>query len=217
VSIINSKDLIDIFILLNKNDLEYILMRNINNELPSGLKTGKDIDLLVNKKNENKIINLFIDNGYETINHPCKYDTYLYGVDKFKFKYNNNNKILFDLSFQLSVRSLDEGQWIPLDQSIQESAWENKRFKQQRNGFGYWTLSYEDEFVTLVSRSIFDKKEFKIGYIRRINEILLLINIDIVIEKLTLVFFKFTPHLMEYIKQNNYKNIIKNYLEFKEY
>lgn len=214
---IDSKELINIFRLLNQSNLNYILMRNINNELPVGLEIGKDIDILVNKKDEKEFINFFHKNNYMTIDHPFKYDTFLYGVDKFEFKYNNNNKILFDLNFQIAVRSLDKGQWIPLNQIIQESAWKHKRFEQLSNDFGYWTLSYEDEFICLVARSIFDKKEFQSGYINRIDEILKVIDKEDVLQKLNMVLFKFTPYLMKFIEEKDYDNIIKNHLEFKEY
>ena len=218
MSFVEGKELINIFRLLNESSLPYILMRNINNELPSSLEVGKDIDILINKSDEKEFINFFHSNDYQTIDHPFKYDVFLYGVDRFEFKYNNNNnKILFDLNFQIAVRSLDAGQWIPLDQIIQESAWKNKRFEKLSDDFGYWTLSYEDEFVCLVARSIFDKKEFQNGYIKRIDELINLINKNDVIEKFNMVFFKFTPYLMSYIEKQNYDEIIKNYLQFKEY
>lgn len=217
MSFVEGKELINIFRLLNESSLPYILMRNINNELPSSLEVGKDIDILINKSDEKEFINFFHSNNYQTIEHPFKYAVFLYGVDRFEFKYNNNNKILFDLSFQIAVRSLDKGQWIPLDQIIQESAWENKRFEKIDDSFGYWTLSYEDEFVCLVARSIFDKKEFQEGYIKRIDELFKIINQNDVISKFNMVFFKFTPYLMSYIEKQNYDEIIKNYLQFKEY
>lgn len=215
--IIDSKELINIFRLLNGSSLNYILMRNINNELPVGLEIGKDIDILVNKEDENEFISFFHENDYMTIDHPFKYDTFLYGVDRFEFKYNNNNKILFDLNFQIAFRSLDKGQWIPLDQIIQESAWKNKKFERLNDNFGYWTLSYEDEFICLIARSIFDKKEFQSGYISKIDELLNVIDKEDVLQKLNRVFFKFTPYLVEYVEDKDYDNIIKNYLEFKEY
>ena len=78
-------------------------------------------------------------------------------------------------------------------------------------------MSYEDEFVSLVARSIFDKKEFQSGYVKRIDELSSIIEKLNVIEKLNMVFFKFTPFLMDYIDNKDYENIMKNYLEFKEY
>lgn len=215
--LIQSDELKKIFNLLNEKNLNYILMRNINNELPTNLEVGKDIDILVSKSDEKKFIYFFHNNNYQTIDHPFKYDIFLYGVNRFEFKYNYNNNILFDLNCQIAVRSLDAGQWIPLDQTIQESAWKNKRFEQLNDDFGYWTLSYEDEFICLIARSIFDKKEFQNGYIQRINELINLINKDDVVAKLNMVFFKFTPYLMKYIENQNYDEIIKNYLQFKEY
>jgi len=217
MSFIEKSEVINIFKLLNSSNLKYILLRNINNELPEKLEVGKDIDILINKKDKSKFIYFFKNNGYKTIPHPFKNDTFLYGVDKFEFKYNDNNKILFDLTSQLVVRSLDAGQWIPLDQKIQESAWNNRRFKKIDEEFGYWTLSHNDEFITLVARSIFDKREFQEGYIRRIDELKDKIDIEDVKEKMGLVFFKFTPYLLEMIEKKDYENIIKNYIQFKEY
>ncbi len=218
MSLIQSSELINIFKLLNKQGLDYILMRNISNELPFSLEIGKDIDILVNKKDEIFFINFFHSNDYKTISHPFRNDIFLYGVDKFKFKYNNNNNnILFDLNFQVAVRSFDAGQWIPVNQIIQESVWKNKRFEKMNNDFGYWTFSYDDEFICLLARSIFDKKRFQRGYVKRINELFGLISKEEVIKKLNMVFFKFTPCLMQLIAKQDYQNIIKNYLTFKEY
>jgi hypothetical protein len=204
--------------LLNQSKLNYIITWNINSELPSSLKVGKDIDILIKKNDEKKYINFFHSHNYQTTNHPFKYDIFLYGVDRFEYKYmNKDNNIDFDVVFQLAVRSLDAGQFIPLDQTIQDSAWKNKRFERLSDDFGYWTLSYEDELVCLTARAIFDKREFKSGYIKRINELLKLIDKTEVLEKLNMIFFKYTPYLFKYIEDRNYNEIIKNYLMFKEY
>ncbi|ACM92803.1 hypothetical protein NAMH_1663 [Nautilia profundicola AmH] len=214
---IDSKEIIRIFKKLNDSNLKYILIRNINNELPNKLKIGKDIDILIHKKDEKKFVNFFKENGYDSIPHPFRNDIFLYGIDKFEFKYNNNNNILFDLNFQLVCRSLNKGEWIPLDQEIQKSAWENKRFEKVNEEFGYWTLGYNDEFLTLIVRSIFDKREFQEGYINRIEELKEKINLKNIERKMKLVFFKFTPYLLDMIEKKDYKNIIKNYIQFKEY
>ncbi len=217
MSLVDEEGIINIFKLLNKNKLNYILIRNINQELPHKLEVGKDIDILINKNEEKKFISFLKENSYKQLIHPFRYDTFLYGVNRLEFRYKNNKDILFDPNFQIIVRSFEAGQWIPLDQIIQKSAWENKRFHQQDSNFGYWTLSYDDEFVCLVARCVFDKKEFQDGYKKRIDELYSMINKEDVLEKLNLIFFKFTPYIMELIKEKNYDNIIKNYLQFKEY
>lgn len=207
-----------IFNLLNEAKIDYILLRNINNELPNALQQKKDIDILVKKKDDNTIKNFFYSNKYIEINHPLRNRNFLYGIDKFKFIYNKNNNIIFDLSYQITVSSLNqELSIVPLDKAIQESAWKNKRLKKINNNFSYWTLSYEDEFVSLISRSIFDKKSFLEGYIKRINKLYDCVSKSDVLEKLNLIYFKFTPYLITLIENNRYNEIIQQYLEFKEY
>lgn len=213
---IDSAKLIAAFKRLNESGLEYILIRNINNELPAALKTGKDIDILVKKKNEKDFDRFFRNEHFEEVVHPLDNDIFLYGTDKFKM-YNDRNGIIFDLNFQLAVRSLDAGQWIPLEQSIQQSAWENKRFVHADKSFHYWALSYEDEFIHLITRSVFDKRGFSSDYIEKINDIYSQINMDEVTGKLELVFFKFTFFLLEKIARREYDTIVKDYIQFKEY
>jgi hypothetical protein len=214
MSYVKSDDLVCIFNLLNESKLEYMLMRNINNELPNILEIGKDIDILV--KDRNKAAEFFKINKFNKTNHPHEHNVFLYGVEKFEF-YKNNEDVLFDLNFQIAVRSLDAGQWIPLDQAIQESAWQNKRFERAGGGLEYWTLSHEDEFVALIARSIFDKKEFQAGYVSRLDELLPMMNKGNVIKKLKLIFFKYAPLLFYQIERQNYPDIVINYLKFKEY
>ena len=211
---VKSDEIVNIFQLLNERKVEYVLMRNINNELPHDLEIGKDIDILV--KDRNKVVEVLKAYKFNKINHPHENNIFLYGVAKFEF-YKNNENILFDLNFQIAVRSLDAGQWIPLDQVIQESAWQNKRFERAGGGLEYWTFSYEDEFVVLIARSIFDKKEFQAGYVSRLDELLPMVNKDNVLKKLQLIFFKYAPLLLRQIEGQSYHDVVRNYLEFKEY
>lgn len=217
MTFIDGAEIINIFNALNNASLDYILLRNINNELPFGLKVGKDIDILVNKKDEDKFISFFRKEKYEQISHPFAYDTYMYGMDRFIFKYNNSSKILFDINFQIAVRSLDNGQWIPLDRNIQISAWKHKRKEKLDNGLCYYTLSYEDELVALIARSMFDKRKFQKEYIARIEFLLTVINFPDTMLKLELVFFKFTPTLIQMIFDKKYSNILNTYYRFKDY
>ena len=214
MNVVDADEIKKVFKLLNDNNIDYILLRNTNNEIPNALKVGKDIDLLVK---DNILIDFLRKQNFNIVSHPHRNNIYLYGVKKFIFMKNKINNIIFDLHFQIAVRSLDAGQWIPLDQKIQESAWKNKRFEKIDEDFGYWTLSYNDEFISLIARSIFDKREFQEGYIKRIEELKSKIDLKDVEEKLKLVFFKYTPYLLEQIEKKQYNNIIKNYIQFKEY
>jgi hypothetical protein len=215
MSLVESKLIVEIFDKLNLSDINYILIRNIDNELPNNLKVDKDIDILVKNEDIDKIYSFFKKNKFNRMPHPHRGGVFLYGVKKFEF-FKNNYNILFDLNYHLVCRSLDKGQWMPLDQIIQRSAWINKRLVKTKE-LSYWTLSYEDEFITLIVRSIFDKKEFQQGYIFRIESLYLLIDKKDVTQKMSYIFFNYTPTLLKQVEKKEYSDIINNYISFKGY
>jgi len=215
MSYVNPKLIINIFNNLNAARLRYIVIRNIDSELPDSLRIGKDIDLLVSYNERSKFINFLIEKGFRKIRHPHCCDVFLYGVNKFD-KFINKDNVLFDLNYQLACRSLNAGEWIPLDKKIQYSAWENKKLNKS-NKFMYYSLGMEDEFVALVTRSIFDKKEFQEGYIKRIDELINVIDVNDVIAKFQLVFFNFTSVLLSMLKKRQYVIILDRYISFSEY
>lgn len=215
MSCVNPKAIIDFFDNINMSSLNYILIRNINNELPSGLAIGKDIDLLVHYNERTKFINFLIENGFKNIRHPLFNDIFLYGVNKFELFVNKDN-VLLDLNYQLACRSLNANEWIPLDSKIQDNAWRNKIIYKSSQ-ISYYSLNAEDEFIVLVTRSIFDKREFQKGYIERIDELINFIDLDDVIDKLQLIFFKFVPVLISMLKKRQYNTILDRYISFSEY
>jgi hypothetical protein len=215
MSCVNPNSIIYFFNTLNASGFQYILIRNINNELPGNLAVGKDIDLLVHYHQRTEFIGFLIENGFKNIRHPLFNDIFLYGVNKFEFFVNNDN-ILLDLNYQLACRSLNDGEWIPLAGKIQDNAWKNK-IKYKTDQITYNSLSAEDEFIVLVARSIFDKKEFQKGYVERIDALMHLIDLDDVVDQLQLVFFKFTPMLLSMLKKREYDLILDRYISFSEY
>lgn len=214
-NIIPGDYVINTFNNLNDSNLNYILIRNIAEELPNNLLLGKDIDILIKFEQFKDFKKKFLSHDFIELPHPHKNDVYLYGIKKFKF-FRNQNNILFDLNFHLVCRSLDKGQWIPLDQEIQKSCWKNKIYVTKEN-FSYWKLGDEDEFIMLITRSIFDKKEFGQFYVKRILELLNTIEIQTVKHKMKLVFFNYTDFLLEQIYNKNFNNIITNYIKFRKY
>jgi hypothetical protein len=216
MSIVKGVNIVSFFKLLNKYNINYVLLRNINNEIPNKLKEGKDIDLLMRFDERDNNISFLEENGFRKLKHPHRNNIYLYGVNKFEF-YQNKLKVLIDVNYQVACRSIDAGQWIPLDQEIQESIWLNKRFVENKDGLSYWTLSFEDEFVTLITRCIFDKEKFEEFYINRINELVEVVKLDKVMSKFKLIYFKFSSRLISLIKEKEFDHIINEYLSFKEY
>jgi len=214
---INGEEIILIVDYLNSSNLEYIFLRNINREIPYRIPIGKDIDILIKEADKHIFLRFFRKHHYKIIAHPLRNDIFLYGVNRFIQIEHNVSGIIFDIMFQIAVRSLDAGQWVPLDQRIQKSAWHNRRFQQVNGSFGYWTLGYDDEFVTLVSRAIFDKRKFQSAYIQRLKDLLPKVNMDKVEKKLYMIFFKYTPFLLKSMCGGDFGNIIKEQLSFKGY
>jgi len=212
-----AKDYIkEAFDLLNTSGLEYLLMWNIDGELPESLPEGKDVDILIRKEQETELVGFLEAHDYEEIAHPFRDDVFLYSVDKFRKMRHRKNNVLLDLNFQLTCRSLNAGEWIPLDQTIQESAWENKRF-QEETGFSRWTLGVEDEYVTLLARAVFTKRIFDEGYRASIDRLRNKVDERDVLQKLEKVFFKFAPYLIAQVRKGEYDTIVKNYIQFREY
>ena len=173
------KDVIDLFSLLNNENINYILIRNINNELPKSLPLNKDIDLMINEDEASNFKDLMQRNGWKQKKHPLGHFPFLYGLKPFEFYFKNG--IHLDICFQLACRSLNKGEWFPLDMQIQEDLWNNK-LKILDSPWKY-QLSIEDEFVHLITRCVFDKKEFNNGYIERIEQLKKVIDHNIVFSK----------------------------------
>jgi hypothetical protein len=216
MSLVSGNCVVELFDALNDSAQEYILMRNILKELPDQLKTGKDIDLLIRWSERDQFFALLEKLGYRYLHHPHSDDVFLYGVKKFEFFQNLENGIIVDVHFDLACRSLNAGEWIPLDQEIQLSAWKNRQLI-QHGEMKAWMLGNEDLFVALIVRSVFDKKEFRIEYTAEIKRLLPLIQREQVLEKLNLVFFKFAPLLLQMVEVGDFDHIVTTYMTYSDY
>lgn len=215
---IKGSEIINLFNELNRKQINYLLIRNINNELPYNLERKKDIDLLIqnNAENKEKFYKILKKLGYKTILHPNRNDTFLYSTNKFIFKYNKKNDIYLDIQYDILCRSLNKGEWLPLDEKIQTSSWENRQ-KKEVGEFVFWSLSDEDELICLIARSILDKRKFLNNYKKRIVELYSQVNIEDLIPKLELIFFKYTPKLLGQIQKKEFDSVLDNYIKYKEY
>ena len=200
---------------LNSANIGYLLIRNINDELPGNLDDGKDIDILIDKNHEKKLEIFLEKEKLIEVKHPSRKDTFLYNVTPFRF-FKNSRGLVIDISYQLCCRSLNAREWICLDQKIQGNAWRNQ-LKKGNSEFQYQGLNNNEYFVCLLTRCIFDKKRFTHVYQKEIKKYLNKIDEEEVKAMLELVFFKYTPTLLKLIKANRFDGIIKSYITFKEY
>ena len=122
------EDINKVFSFLNTNHIRYLLLRNIGNELPNNFLKGKDIDILVNPDDKQKLIAALEKSNWIKSIHPWDFGknfVFLYSMDQF-IMYSLNG-IHLDICFQLCCRSLNAGEWFPLDSLIQEDAFSKKK------------------------------------------------------------------------------------------
>lgn len=204
----------DFFAQLNQSGLRYVLLRNIDGELPSCLPIGKDIDLLFDYKQKNEVKSFLLGQGFVNITHPYSRAVYLYNPRKPEM-YRDHEGVEIEAHYELLCKSTNAGEWMPLHQEIQKSCWENRFLCGTK--FKHFTLSPEDELLLLIVRSVLDKRQFSPGYIRRIELLSHFVGSDSFFRKAKLVFFGYTPLLCENIKKKDYESPFLKYISFKEY
>ena len=191
------------------------MLRNTNDELPNHLPYGKDVDILIQYPNNDRFKSLLLQNKFKQIRHPVRNDKRLYGVHEFNM-YQFRDSLLLDINYEMVVRSLDKGQWVPLDQSLQTSAWKNKIFV-DIHGLRVPMLCDEDNWIFTLARCIFDKKLFSAWHQNFLSSSLQSINLHTMMPKLHLIFFKFAPRLIQLVRQEKYDMIISEYIAFSDY
>ena len=201
---------------LADGDIPYRLLRNTANELPDNLKIGKDIDILARWNDFGRLDRLFKHIGFRRVLHPLRGDQFLYGVHPFRFYKNSRLNIFIDVHFELACRSLNQGEWIPLDRAIQARAWAGSS-PHHIGGVIVAGLPRACECLHLLTRCIFDKREFDAGYLHRIEELTDLLSDAELLEVIQPVFFKFSMLLLKLLRARRYEEIIMAHSHFMDY
>lgn len=216
MSIIPSHHIVAILSTLACSDIPYRLLRNIRNELPDNLKEGKDVDILIHWDDKDKIERFLKQNSFQKVFHPLRKDKFLYGVHPFKFYKHTSVNVFIDCHFELSCRSLNQGEWIPLDHRIQQKAWSDCS-PHHLGEIIVTGLPHACECLHILTRCIFDKRTFNNGYIRRIEELAEMLSDAELMEVFQPVFFRFSGALLLLIRAKRYNEIILAHLRFMEY
>lgn len=209
----------DFFRKLTETDINYALIKNVSNELPHHLQDKKDIDILVHASNMRMFEEFMSTNNFEKITHPLGRKNgwnFAYKLPEYQFWRLKEDQftLYIDASFKLSCKSLTPRTWIPLDNCINEDIWLNKVYDSENC---WWIMDDETILIYLLVRSVFDKREFRPGYIDGIEKRKSLLMKQSVQNKLRKVFFKYTDLLTDQIMMGEYDNIIYNYLKFSDY
>lgn len=208
----------DLFEMIN-GSVEYVLIKNISSELPNKLIDGKDIDILVNETSRDVFEKIMVSNGYQKKVHPLGVKngwSFLYGLPEYQFwKCESKEYDLFvDVSFMLCCKSLQPKMWIPFDKCIQERIWKNRRWD---NINKWWRMDEETTYIYLISRCVFDKAEFKASYIKEIEALRDIVDMDVVKELLNCIYFRFTDELMRLLDEKRFCEIRSEYIKYSDY
>ncbi|WP_339004880.1 hypothetical protein LDK17_05705 [Fusobacterium polymorphum] len=211
---VNPKLIKDFFLLLNMNNINYVLIKNDGNKIPYYLEDEKDIDFLIHPTEYENLKKILINNGYEKkIGESCR-RFFLYQLREDLFFKKEN--CYFHFYEALSCNPLTNmGKCkIPLDNIIQDYIWKNKKWDKENNWYIMDDISI---LLYLIIRSIFDKLDFRIIYIEEIEKRIEYIDSKDFYILANSVFFKFTNKMIELVKKREYKNILKEYLSYKNY
>ena len=212
-----AEDIHATFDFLNANAIEYLLTKNIADELPAKLKIGKDIDIIVHPKDYEKFKILMQNFGYKRIIHPHGKETgwrFIYGAHENIFLTNPANKLIVDAYAELCTKSISMNAWLPLDKIIQKSIWENKVWDDANK---WWILDDENLVIYLLTRSVFEKGGFTDAYISDIEKRKNLLKNSSARQKLEKIFFKFADTLIEKVNRKQYENTLIEYITFTDY
>lgn len=209
----------EFFALLNENKVGYLLIKNIGNELPKNLKSGKDIDIFVKIEEKEHFAKIMSENGFLYRIHPFGTEHgwhFAYQLEKHQFWQKKDCPAIFyiDVCFRLCCKSLTPKTWVPLDEKINSGIWENVCWNED---LSCPMLDEKTLFAYLIIRSVFDKRNFSAEYIEEIEKRKFLLDDSEVKEKLFCAFYKFTEHLISLVRSGEYSRIIKEYLSFTDY
>lgn len=211
---VNNKNIKSFFKLLNRSQIEYVLIKNDGQKIPFNISDGDDIDILVHPGDYEKYIKLIKENGHKILSgESSKYyfiynmrsDIYSQKDDLYSHAYDKLSCVSFT-NMGLSK--------IPLDKEIQSFIWKSKKWDSDNS---WWIADDRVILLYLITRSIFDKKKFRRRYIDEIEKRKNFIEDEIFIKLCHLVFFKFTNFLLELIKEKKYDDILKKYRCFIDY
>lgn len=194
-----------------KNTSEKLQEKNVEHRV---LDVQNNLVTLIVKEKDLQIAkNLFTQklkqyyHPYGTIN---KYH-FLYQMNEF-LMYKNNNGVFIEVFCQLPCASITPKTWIPLDRKIQNHLWECRDIK---NGV-CWADSIS-QFIYHLCWAVFHNQGFSPYAKQFLSEQNYCLEQDEIKELLELVFFNYSPVLINYLKEGSYDKIIPNYYSFTDY
>lgn len=208
----NKKHISKILKQLNYFNIDFIILRKQD----SIFENYGDIDLLVSFKSKKILREVFRNSKFLYYKDSKFTNVYLYKSIPHEHYYNKKLNINFDFSFDISYRSLNNKEFVPIDDSILKNIWE-KKIKVKYDDFYFFQMDEESQLIHLICHCIFDKNKFSEYYCEKVNELLSKINKKTFLEISQPFFYKYSENLYDLLSDKNYEDIFEEYLSFKEY
>ena len=198
----------------NDVGIRYALLRSSIDYQIIEIQDWADIDILVHPDNRDKAHNILRENGF-IVDPRLNRHTYLYGVAPFRYYRSFSAKIAIDVVYQLTCKSLNDGEICPLHKEIQEKAFQNDADKYEV----IKKLPKAVEVVYEFTYTLFNKNgnEEKLRDIYKKVEQVQDKDKDELEYMLGLVYFRFAPVIIDKFKNKEVANIKQDYLKFKDY
>ena len=211
---VDAGEIKNFFKMLNENNLTYVLIKNDEDRVPYKVNDGDDVDFLIHPDDYDRLVLLLEKNGYNQLSGESKKYFFLYKMrDDIFVEKNGGFFHIYDKLSCVSFTNMGRSK-IPLDQYIQDHIWKNKKWDSANN---WWIMDDKVILLYLIVRSIFDKREFRKRYIVEIQKREALLDDSEVLKMMDLVFFKFSPVLVEMLKEHKYEEIHLKYQHFIDY
>jgi len=211
--LIKQKKIVNIFNKLNDNQIDFLILRKDERIFEN---SNDDIDILVNINFKKKIGKILASQGLRYYKDSEYLYEYLYQSKPHEHYFCKNLGINLDICFDISYKSFNNSEIIPVDDETLDYIFQNKK-KVTAQNFYYFKLDDHSQLLHLICHCIFNKKFFSEYYKQKIEKLILQIDHIFFVKILEKIFFKFSPFLLKLILQKKYNNIIDNYLSFREY
>ena len=184
-----------------------------HDEIPDQVTSKNDIDIvLVGNVSLNAISSKFQESGFKL--HIDQH-RYMYGAEPHIQFTHDAADLKLDMVTGLYYRSVvDNMLWMPVNKEVYKSMIRNRVYEKDK----IWKFrpAFEDELVHIVCHCIFDKRKTPEKYVKRINELLPIIDETKVNYLLERAFYKASDVVFENMKTNP-ENLHNAYITFTEY
>ena len=192
----------------------FVTIKNFD-YIPDRSSIENGIDVMIPSEYINEISQKLGNMGYSVRSDNLQY---LYGAEPhihFIYYTKSGDGIHFDVVTGLYYRSSNDlNLFVKINDELINSMMNNKV---KVDNMWMWQPSPEDELVHLCCHTIFDKRLVKDVYVKRIDYLFELCDVEQVRWLLEKAFFKVSDTILKNIKNNKTAEIYENYISFMNY